>query len=318
MRKGFLIIIAFACLLLSLAIWVLGLYQERHYSLAFDEQFPLSLPDLPTPPPVPLPVLVASPAAVPYISARGAYILDLKSSTILYEKASSAPLHPASTVKIMTALVARASLNLDDLVTITPADMTVSNTLGLKVGETLTVADLLQALLIASSNEAAQVLANHYPSGKAAFVLRMNSLSQELGLDHTHFVSPEGFDAAEQTVSAADLAVLSRELLKDDYLSSLVRTPKTTISSAQGNLHELVNTNQLLDQTTMLTVGDKTLHPIFYGLKTGTTPLALEALVSAVHLEDHDLLLVVLESQTRYNDTVALLSWVAQNYAWQN
>ena len=316
MRKGFLLIMSFVCLFFSCVIWGLGIWKEKLHPLALDfNSSSIALDPLPAPS-IAHPVLkTASPSALA-LSAQGVIALDLASETILFTKNEHTPFYPASTVKIMTALVVRDQFPLDDLVTLTSSDLTISNSIGLQVGETLTVADLLQALLISSSNEAAQALASHHPQGMTAFVDLMNAKADELNLTTAHFISPEGFDNTEQKISAFDLLILSRALLQDDYLRSIVALDQTTISNTSGRLYHLINTNQLFDAHTIIQTADQSFQPEVYGIKTGTTPLALEALSSFIRLDSHDFLIVVLESKTRYNDTVSLLSWLMNNYEW--
>ena len=272
-------------------------------------------------------------ATYPNLSARSAYLLDLNSGTPLLSINAEAPLAPASVVKLMTALVTVKNYDLNQVLTVTANDLTQSNSLDLTAGEQFTVADLLQALLISSSNEAAQVLANNFPTGGATgFVAQMNQTATQLGLSATHFTSPEGFDHINQKTSASDLAILAQTALQNDYLASIMSLGQTSISSATGKIFDLTNTNYFLSapmkvinsrsllfacnfqktktdqvfitgeeetkndfrlQSTMATTATSSCAPIFFGLKTGTTAQAGEVLVSAVTTPDNHDLLAV-------------------------
>lgn len=296
-------------------------------------------------------------ATYPVLSAKSAYLFDLGSGTPLLTINAESPLSPASTVKLMTALVAVDNYDLNQVLTVTMADLTQSNSLGLTVGEQFTVADLLQALLISSSNEAAQVLANNFFGGATNFVAQMNNKAAQLGLTSAHFTSPEGFDNINQKISAQDLAILAQSALGNEYLATTMSLDKTSISSATGKIFDLTNTNAFLSALSSVTNSNSILFncdfqatknyqstdnstafnslvqtklptaaaplvsscaPIFFGLKTGTTAQAGEVLVAAVTTpEGHNLLTVVMGSRQRYADTVRILEWALQNYTWQ-
>ena len=259
------------------------------------------------------------------LTAPAALAIDLDSQVPLFSYNSHDMHYPASSLKMMTALVARQIYPPDQIITLTQNDLTSSNSLGLRAGEKITVADLLQALLISSSNEAAQALANHSPLGHENFIDQMNQLAQTLHLADTTFVTPEGFDEPDQKTSPYDLALLAQAMLKDSYLKTVVALPSTTISTTDGKLHTLNSTNHYLQTPpTIIRRANPdsnqpatTLSPHFYGVKTGTTPLAGEVLISAVEIDGRHLILVVMGSRNRYQDTKAMLEWIINNYYWQ-
>ena len=217
--------------------------------------------------------------------------------------------YPASTTKIITALVAREYYNLNDVITVTSEDLQYGQNLSWSVGDRVKVSELLRALLILSANEAGMMLADHAPNGYQAFVARMNAKARELGLTQSSFDNPQGFDADAQRMSAHDLALASLELLRDDFLREIVRTPSATIISETGKSFNIANTNKLLT--------DKNLDYQVLGIKTGTTALANEALVSLLAKDSHQVIVVVLSAQMRYNDTIEIADYVFGNYVWQ-
>jgi len=242
------------------------------------------------------------------ISATAAYVVDLTSMTLLYEKNADQGLYPASTSKMMTALVAIDTFDLNQaLLVASEAATTLGTKLSLDPGQQITTADLLAALLINSANDSAYVLANNYPTGSTGFVAAMNQKAQQLGLVETHFSNPAGLDEDGQLSTARELNLIARELLKQPYLRELVATPYKRIANPdQGWTYDLYNTNQLLGRIRGVR-----------GVKTGTTELAGEVLITLVEREGQQILISLMNSQDRYLDTSKLLAWIFNNYEWQ-
>jgi len=248
------------------------------------------------------------------LTAESVYAFDLESATLLYEKNSRAKLYPASTIKMLTALVAIEHYQLDDLLIVASEENIVGNKIELQSGEQLKARDLLAALLLASANDSAYVLANNYPGGLNAFVVAMNNKARELNLADSQFFNPAGLDEVQQLSSARDLNILARELLKNDFLRELVATPYLEINSIDENnnnqvtaAHQLFNTNQLLG----VLGGVK-------GVKTGTTDWAGQVLVTLVERNGREILISLMNSQDRYGDTQKLLAWIFNTYQFSN
>jgi D-alanyl-D-alanine carboxypeptidase len=243
------------------------------------------------------------------LTAESVYAYDLGSATLLYEKNSREKLYPASTIKMLTALVAVDYYQLDDLLSVDGEGETIGTKINLQSGELVKARDLLAALLLSSANDSAYVLANNYPGGLTAFVNKMNNKASELNLIDSQFYNPAGLDELEQLSSARDLNILARELLKNDFLRELVATPYLEINSLNrkselpGTPYQLFNTNQLLG-----TVGG------VKGVKTGTTEWAGEVLVTLVERNGREILISLMNSQDRYGDTEKLLAWIFNNY----
>ncbi len=241
------------------------------------------------------------------LSAGAVYALDLSSLTVLYEKNAFSELYPASTSKMMTALVAMETFSLEQELLVTSEAATAGNKLPLRSGQLLKTEDLLAALMIASANDSAYVLANHHPLGLAGFVENMNSKAESLGLLSTHFANPAGLDEVGQSSSARDLTVIAATLLQNNYLRNLVATPYKKIESPiQAWSYDLYNSNQLLGKIQGVA-----------GVKTGTTELAGEVLVTLIERDGHQILITLMNSQDRYQDTSRLIAWILNNYEWK-
>jgi D-alanyl-D-alanine carboxypeptidase (penicillin-binding protein 5/6) len=239
------------------------------------------------------------------LSAQSIYVMDEKSASILLEKNSQEARFPASTTKMMTALVARKLYQPDYALTVKSEAFTEGTTMGLVLGEQMTVKNLLQGLLIESGNDAAFVLANNYPLGYDGFIGEMNTLAQDLHLDQTNFTNPSGLDEPQHQTTARDFAILAKELMKDPILKEIVGTSKITVTDVTGKYqHQLRTTNELLGKNGVV------------GIKTGTTLQAGETLVTQVDRDDHTLIIVVMSSQDRYGETIKIIDWVFNNYEW--
>jgi len=241
-------------------------------------------------------------ASPPSVTAASALMFDLDSMQALFAKEPDRPLPPASTVKVMTALVVLRRSSQDERVTVSEAAASAPGSLvGLTSGETLTVRDLLFGLLLPSGNDAAVALAEHVAGSEEAFVDLMNQTSAELGLTRSHFSNVHGLDSPEQLVTASDMVTITKAALTYPDFAQIVST-----ASAQVAGRTLSNTNELLST-----------YPQADGVKTGTTDNAGECLIASVTRDGHRLLVVVLGSKNRYADASALLDYAASTWEWR-
>ncbi|MGQ9490367.1 MAG: D-alanyl-D-alanine carboxypeptidase family protein [Anaerolineae bacterium] len=237
----------------------------------------------------------------PPVSAASAVVVDVDSGAALYALNADIPRPPASTVKVMTALVVLQQADVREQVVISAnAAAAEGSRMGLVAGERLSVFDLLYGLLLPSGNDAAVALAEHVAGGEAAFVAQMNLEAARLGLSQTRFVNPHGLDAAGQYTSAADLVKITRAALAYPAFAEIVRTSRARIAG-----RELTNTNELLGN-----------YAAADGVKTGTTDAAGECLIASISRRGHRLLAVVLGSQDRYADARALLDYAQAGWRW--
>jgi len=254
----------------------------------------------------PIPTLVGN-EPFPILSAQGVVAIDPDSGVSLYEKGADLNLLPASTTKIMTALIAFEAYDLNDVVTIS-GPRVVGQKMGLLWGEQITVQNLLDGLLIYSANDAAEALASHYEGGREAFVARMNEKAKELHLINTHFVNPSGLEDVGHVSSARDLVRLAEIAMQDNRFASIVGTKEMVVTSTDEKfVHKLTNINELIGEV------DGVL-----GVKTGWTENARENLVSYIDRDGKKVFIALLGSQDRFTETKELIEWIYSNYEWQN
>ncbi len=243
----------------------------------------------------------------PEVSAVAAIAIDQQSGTVLFDKNGYRIYAPASTTKLMTALVARDVFKTGSILTVPDLSSVGGTKIGLRAGEQLTIESVLEGALIASGNDAAYTIAANHPEGAARFIELMNKKAQDLHLVSTYFENATGFDSETHRTSAFDLALLAREVMKDSLLRSIVRTKQATVLDLSGKLqHSVTNTNQLLlrDETVV-------------GVKTGTTEEAGQVLIAQFEKNGQQVVVVVLGSLDRYADTSLIRDWIWQAYLWK-
>lgn len=241
----------------------------------------------------------------PEVSAQGVYVVDLPSFTPIMERNSHQVFFPASTTKIITALVAYDLYKPDQVITVKKL-INDGQTMGLLEGEKITVENLLYGILVHSANDAAYTLAENF--GFENFIKLMNKKAKELKMNNTHFVNPAGYDDPGQQTSPFDLALASRALLSNKYLAKIVATKEITISDTEFKIfHKLSNINRLLGE--VQGVG---------GLKTGYTENAGENLVSFYKKNGRQFIIVILKSQNRFEDTKNIIKWIEENIDYTN
>jgi serine-type D-Ala-D-Ala carboxypeptidase (penicillin-binding protein 5/6) len=292
--------------LLLFVLFVLGIPGQNAYTLTFSQETAATrpLPAIPTPAPYPTNVNGVYPASE--ITAEGVVILDIDSNVYLYKRNEEELLSPASTTKILTALVSLEAYGLDDIVTIKSV-ATEGQVMGLVPGERMTVENLLFGALIHSGNDAAWALAEHYPGGVDAFVAAMNAKAQALHLTKSTFTNPAGYDNPAHKMTPLDLAKLGSIALRNKTIAKMVAIPQITVSDVTHTyFHPLTNVNQLLGKI-----------PGVGGIKTGWTEDAGENLITLVERGGHRVIIVVLKSLNRFADTTQLIDWVFANYRWE-
>lgn len=243
---------------------------------------------------------------LPFLTARSFFVFDPVSSVVLASKNERVRLPPASTTKMMTALVSLGSYDLNQVLTV-PDFFIEGRKVKLVEGEQIVAENLLIALLVGSANDAAEVLARNYSGGRETFVEKMNEKSRQLFLENTHFTNPTGIDQAGHFSTAHDLAWLARYALESLTFARIVSYPKVVVSSIDGrNVHSFDNVNQLLAEV-----------PGVRGVKTGWTLEAGECLVAYVERDGKKMISVVLGSSDRFGETKEIISWVFENFTWR-
>lgn len=264
----------------------------------------------------PLPVAIPSPAPYPVnstgyvpgaeITATGVVVYDVDSGIYLLRRSETERFSPASTTKVLTALVALDAYGLDDVVTVREVRSN-GQVMGLVPGERITVENLLFGTLIASGNDAAFALADTYLGGVEKFVEAMNTKANELHLADSHFTNPVGYDDLNHKMTPIDLTKLAVAALTNKTVAKMVAIPQITVSDVTHTyFHALRNVNALLGKI-----------PGVGGIKTGWTEEAGENLVTLVERNGHRVVIVVLKSQNRFEDTSRIIDWIFANHRWE-
>lgn len=244
----------------------------------------------------------------PTVTARSVYIIDTDSMVPLFMKRQDEPIPPASTTKILTALVAIDAFNQDDIMTTKDASKAIGKAIHLSSGERISFEDMLYGLLLESGNDAAYALAENYSGGYEGMINAMVQKSKELGLRDSAFQNVSGVDQLGHRTTAHDLAMLSASAMKQPLFRTIVNTRQKVIRSLDGKIvHRLSNTNELLDTVE----GVK-------GIKTGWTERAGECLITAVGRSGHNLIIILMGSQDRFGETTELIDWIFENHEWKS
>ena len=249
------------------------------------------------------------------VAGKSAVLMAVSPGTVLYESNAHQALAPASVTKIMTMLLIMEAVDsgkiaLTDMVTASEAAAAKGGSqIYLKAGETMSVSDMLKSIAVSSANDCACAMAEHIAGSEEAFVSQMNQRAQELGMQDTHFVNCTGLDdspeAAEHKTSAYDIALMSRELLKNHPKIKELTT--IWMDTVRNGTFGLSNTNKLIR---------------FYqgatGLKTGYTSAAGYCLSASALRDDMELIAVVMGADTSQNRNAAckqLLDYGFANFA---
>jgi serine-type D-Ala-D-Ala carboxypeptidase (penicillin-binding protein 5/6) len=242
-------------------------------------------------------------SSLPVVTAPEAIVMDGWTGAVLYAKNANVMRAPASTVKIMTALVIlRHQVPLSRVVTVGATAVSYrGSTAGLYVGERMTVWNLLHGMLLPSGNDAAVALSQTLAATPLQFAHLMNLQAARLHLWHTHYLSPNGFDTPGQVTTARDLANLTRVAMQSSTFDAIIDTKTWTARAADGRgVHVWQSLNRLLWSS-----------KIVDGVKTGTTPAAGACLVSSARKGGRWVIAVNMGSTVagRFTDGAALLNY---------
>lgn len=258
------------------------------------------------------------------IESPSVILMEPDTDRIFYEKAADTKRYPASTTKIMTAIVTLEHVeNLQEKATVSyDAVFSVPNGYAtdlLKVGEELTIDELMYALLVKSSNEAANVIAEYVGGSVESFVTMMNTKAAELGCQNTNFVNPNGVQDENHYTTARDLAIIAKEAMKNETFRRYVSTASHTLPSTNKydrTDRNIVTTNELIRKSS------KNYYEYAIGIKTGFTTPAKNCLVAGATKEGVELIAVILKADTynsnkkvtRYEDAKTLFNYVYDNF----
>lgn len=234
------------------------------------------------------------------VSAQYACVMDGQTGRVIYEKNAHARHSMASTTKIMTALVAIESAPLTDIVNVSKnAAGTEGTSLYLKVGDKVLLQDLLYGLMLQSGNDAAIAIAEHIAGSVDAFATRMTTRAKEIGAKNTAFKNPNGLDADGHYTTAYDLALITREALKNETFAEIVGTKSKSI---RNGTQTVTNHNKMLQY-----------YKGCIGVKTGFTKKTGRCLVSAALRDGKQIIAVTLNAPNDWNDHTAMLDYAFLN-----
>ena len=249
------------------------------------------------------------------IKGKSAFLMDAATGTVLYEKNAHEPLAPASVTKVMTMLLIMEAIDAgkigwDDTVTASESAAAKGGSqIYLKVGETMSVSDMVKSIAVSSANDCACAMAEHLAGSESAFVDMMNTRAKELGMNDTNFVNCTGLDdspeAANHRTSAHDIAIMSRELLKNH--PDIKKFTTVWMATVRNGAFGLSNTNKMIRFYNGAT-----------GLKTGFTSGAGYCLSASAQREGMELIAVVMGSETsahRFNTCKGMLDYGFANFA---
>ncbi|MBR6556153.1 MAG: D-alanyl-D-alanine carboxypeptidase [Clostridia bacterium] len=271
---------------------------------------------------------VTSYAAAPDVTAEAVYVLEQNSGKVLYEKNAEAKMYPASTTKLMTALLVLESVkspeDYDEVITASTGAVTHENlsgngsTAGVLPGEKLTLDELLHFLLIQSANDAANVLAEHVAGSVSLFVTQMNARAAELGMSGTKYVNPHGEHNEGHYTTAKDLAILLSEIVKHEKYCAVASTRqyrkeptnKYKLERIFNNTNKLINPNSAFYNENVIAG------------KTGFTTPAGYCLATYAEKDGLELIVVTMKSAKdpevnagyHFNDQTALYKWLFSIY----
>ena len=252
----------------------------------------------------------------PVVGAESAILIEAETGTILYEKNIHAREYPASTTKILTCLIAAEECEFDEVVTFskdavydTPRD---SNNIAIDKGQSMTMEECLQAILIRSANECAFAVGEHIAGGHwSLFADIMNERAKELGCVDSNFVNPNGLPDANHYTSAYDLAMIGREFFKNEKLCEITRMTRLHIYPSANQPDEIIE-----NSTNLMLEGKKYEYKYLVGAKTGYTDEARSCLVSCAEKDGMKLICVVMkdEAPNQYLDTISLFDYGFSNF----
>lgn len=233
------------------------------------------------------------------VSAVSYVAVDEESGVVLFEHDAGAKRFPASTTKIMTALILLEKCKLDDTVK-APEDCEFvgESSMHLEPGEKIKVKDLLYCILLRSANDGCQIAAIHVSGSEVKFAALMNARARQLGCTDTHFTNPHGLHDPNHYTTARDLALIAREAMKWDEFRTIVGTYKYCVErSLNQDDRWMLNHNKLLKGSAIVD-----------GIKTGYTVPAGKCFVGSAHGDNFRVITVVLGSEDWQADTLTLFS----------
>ena len=248
------------------------------------------------------------------VDAQSAILMDYKTGRVLYSKNADDPLAMASTTKIMTAIIAIENGNLEDTVKVSKnATKAPPVKINLKENEEIKLKDLLYALMLQSSNDAAVAIAEHISGSVEIFCDNMTKKAKELGAKDTVFRTPNGLDSLDHHSTAYDMAVITRYALNNKQFMDIINKKQVSFKTNMSN-YDIINKNRLLSE-----------YEGANGVKTGYTGKAGHCFVGSATQNDMTLISVVLASgwgekgkKQKWVDTKNILNYGFNNFSYES
>ena len=264
------------------------------------------------------------------INSEAALIMESSTGKVIYEKNGNEIKYPASTTKIMTAILAIENCDLDELAT--ASEYAISSipygyaTADIRVGEALSIKDLLYVLMLHSANESAIIIAEHISGSVDKFSKLMNEKAKEIGCKNTHFINPNGIHDDNHYSTAYDLALIANYCMQNKTFREIVKTTSYTLpntSSYQEEPRTFTNTNSLVVPSSENNP-NKYYYQFATGVKTGYTTPAKNCLISSAQKNGIEYICVVLGADSsyennehksfRYLDSISLFNYAFENF----
>lgn len=261
-------------------------------------------------------------AMTPAAGANAVLVADCDTGEVIYQRNADKSVAPASTTKIMTALLTIENVNLQKVVEVPQAAEGLKDGINLRTGEKMRIIDLLHGLLIASADDTAIVLAHAVSGSVEKFAEKMNQKAKELGCKNTTFKNPNGIDEAGHQSTAYDLFIMSNEFMKNKLMRKIVTKLQYTIPATnKSGVRVLQNHNRLLFDTNHNVEVFGQLRPAYYegalGLKTGDTVNAGACLISMAKRHGVEVCSVVMgtSKKQRFAASIETLDHAFEKYA---
>lgn len=240
----------------------------------------------------------------PEVSAQHAILIDAKTGKVLYEKNAEEKAYPASITKIMTALLAIENGKLDHKVKVTESAIGVEgSSIYLAPGETLPLRDLVYGLMLRSGNDAAVAISAEIGGTTQNFIKMMNDRAREIGAKNTNFINPSGLHDKNHYTTAKDMALISREAMKNPEFKTIVRAKSWEAHRETGRYNFFYNKNKVVYQ-----------YEGGSGIKIGFTKAAGRTLVASSERNGMELICVVMNAPDWFQDTYKLMDYAYENY----
>lgn len=258
-------------------------------------------------------IVSGKPNKAPEVSADGVVLMNANTGEIIYEKNINQKYPPASTTKIMTALLTLENCNLEEEITVSKkCEDEDGSKIYLFEGEKFKVKDLLYSLLMASANDSALALAEHIGGDVNNFSKMMNERAKQLGCTNTNFVNPNGLYDDKHRTSAHDLALIMRELIKHEEYIKISKTPEYNIPPTNNSKEprHLWNGNKMIHK------GNQYFYEFCEAAKTGYTIQSLHSYVVSAKKGNERYIVVLIHDANKqfYKDSVALFNYAFNNF----